>query len=136
MKRYNLQLMTDHLKTNVKQENFHMGKYRGDDDDFSDPECGSAGCTIGTCTVLDAENVIKNFTDPDGRIEFEAWSEDFTGLLGGEYETEWAWCFHSKWKTADNTPTGAALRIEWLLKYGLPENWKNQMRGREKLCYM
>ena len=135
MKRENLQLMADHLKTNVLPENFDMETYRGDDD-FSDPVCGSVGCTVGTCTVLDAENVIENFTDPDGRIEFGDWSEDFTGLLGVEYEEEWAWCFYSKWKTADNTPTGAALRIEWLLKYGLPENWKNQMRGREKLCYM
>ena len=51
MKRENLQLMADHLKTNVNQDNFDMYQYRGDDDDFSDPECGSVGCTVGTCTV-------------------------------------------------------------------------------------
>ena len=135
MKRDNLQLMADHLKINVKQDNFDMGEYRGDDD-FSDPVCGSVGCTVGTCTVLDVENVIENFTDSDREINFGGWSEDFTGLLGGEDKEEWAWCFHSKWKTADNTPTGAALRIEWLLNHGLPENWDCQMRGREDLCYM
>jgi len=133
MRRENLQLMADHLKTNVKQGNFDMGEYRGDDD-FSNPECGSVGCTVGNCTVLDAENVINNFTDTDGEIKFGDWSEDFTGLLGGG--DEWEWCFSSKWTFIDNTPTGAALRIEWLLNHGLPENWKNQMRGREKLCYM
>ena len=135
MKRDNLQRMADHLKINVKQENFDMYKYRGDDD-FSSPVCGSVGCTVGNCTVLDVENVIKNFTDSDGEIEFGAWSEDFTGLLGVEYEAEWAWCFDSTWKTTDNTPIGAALRIELLLNHGLPENWKNQMCGREKLCYI
>ena len=133
MKRDNLQLMADHLKTNVLPENFDMETYRGDDD-FSDPVCGSAGCTVGTCTVLDAENVIENFTDPDGRIEFGDWSVDFTGLLGGG--DEWDWCFSAAWAKTDNTPTGAALRIEWLLNNGLPENWKNQMYGHEELCYM
>jgi len=133
MKRENLQLMADHLKTNVKQENFHMRDYRSFRDTIN-PVCGSVGCTVGTCTVLDVENVIKNFTDYDGEIEFTAWSEDFTGLL--EVEAEWSWCFGSTWSKTDNTPTGAALRIEWLLNNGLPENWKNQMRGKEKLCYM
>ena len=133
MKRYNLQLMADHLKNNVKQDNFHMGRYRGDDD-FSNPVCGSVGCTVGTCSVLDANNVITNFTNPDGEIEFLDWSEDFTGLLGGE--EEWDWCFASDWKTTDNTPIGAALRIEWLLNHGLPENCKNQMYDDDELCYM
>ena len=134
MKRENLQLMADHLKTNVIPENFHMNQYRGDDEGFSNPECGSVGCTVGTCTVLDAKNVIENFTNSDGRIEFTAWSEDFTGLL--EVEAEWDWCFSSTWATTDNTPTGAALRIEWLLNNGLPENWFCQMYGKEDLCYM
>ena len=131
MKRENLQLMANHLKTNVKQDNFHMGRYRGDDD-FSNPVCGSVGCTVGTCTVLDVENVIENFTNPDGEIYFWGWSVDFTGIYGGE----WSWCFHSKWRNTDNTPTGAALRIEWLLNNGLPADWDCQMRGKEKLCYM
>ena len=133
MKRENLQLMANHLKISVKQVNFNMDQYRGNYD-FRNPVCGSAGCTIGTCSVLDVENVIKNFTDSDGRIEFHAWSEDFTGLLGGE--DEWEWCFGPSWKTKDNTPTGAALRIEWLLNHGLPENWKNQMYDDDELCYM
>ena len=133
MKRENLQRMANHLKISVRQDNFTMGRYRGLYDTIN-PVCGSAGCVIGTCSVLDAENVIKNFTDTDGEIYFMAWSEDFTGLLGGEYE--WGWCFASDWKTKDNTPTGAALRIEWLLNNGLPENWKNQMYDNDDLCYI
>ena len=132
MKRENLQLMADHLKTNVLPENFDMGKYRGKDD-FSNPECGSVGCAVGNCTVLDSENVMYNFTDSGGEIEFHAWSEDFTGLLGGEYEDEWNWCFGYAWRNTDNTPTGAALRIEWLLNNGLPENWMSQMYCKEDL---
>jgi len=133
MKRGNLQLMADHLKINVNQENFHMGKYRGKDD-FSNPECGSVGCAVGNCTVLDSENVMYNFTYPYDRIEFTAWSEEFTGIYRGK--KEWHWCFGSRWSKTDNTPTGAALRIEWLLNNGLPENWDCQMSGKEKLCYM
>ena len=133
MKRENLQLMADHLKTNVKQENFHMRDYRSFWD-LINPECGSVGCTVGTCTVLDAENVMHNFRFPDGEIKFLSWSKDFTGLVWTK--DEWDWCFASKWKTTDNTPTGAALRIEWLLNHGLPENWYYQMYGEEKLCYM
>ena len=132
MKRDNLQLMADHLKISVNQDNFDMDQYRGDIDDFSDPECGSAGCTVGTCTVLDVENVIKNFTFPNGEINFRAWSEDFTGI----YRAEWAWCFGYAWAKTDNTPIGAALRIEWLLNHGLPDEWDCQMYGREELCYM
>ena len=131
MKRENLQLMADHLKTNVKQDNFDMGKYRGFYD-FISPECGSVGCPVGTCTVLDVENVINNFTDSDGEINFGVWSEDFTGL----YRGEWSWCFGNPWSETDNTPIGAALRIEWLLNNGLPVNWKNQMYGDDELCYM
>ena len=132
MKRENLQRMADHLKTNVLPENFDMGEYRTGD--LSNPECGSVGCTVGTCTVLDVENVVNNFTDSNGRIDFGAWLEDFTGIYWGE--DEWEWCFDSTWSKTDNTPTGAALRIEWLLKYGLPENWICQMYGEEELCYM
>ena len=134
MKRDNLQLMANHLKTSVIPKNFDMGQYRDDDDDISNPECGSVGCTIGTCTVLDVENVMNNFRFPDGEIKFLSWSVDFTGLLGGK--AEWDWCFGSTWSKTDNTPTGAALRIEWLLKYGLHENWNCQMYGREELCYI
>ena len=133
MKRENLQLMANHLKTNVLPENFHMGRYRGDDD-FSNPVCGSVGCTVGNCTVLDAENVMNNFTNPNGVIDFLSWSKDFTGIC--RIEDEWAWCFGSIWSETDNTPIGAALRIEWLLNNGLPENWFCQMYGEEELCYM
>ena len=134
MKRENLQLMADHLKNNVNQDNFDMYEYRTDDYDLSNPVCGSVGCTVGTCTVLDVENVMNNFIKSNGKIDFGAWSEDFTGMYWTE--AEWGWCFHSKWKTTDNTPTGAALRIEWLLNHGLPENWESQIFRKEELCYM
>ena len=133
MKRDNLQLMADHLKNNVKQVNFDMGKYRGKDY-FMNLVCGSVGCTVGTCTVLDAKNVINNFTYTNGEIDFMDWSKEFTGMYWGE--DEWDWCFGYAWAKTDNTPIGAALRIEWLLNNGLPENWISQMYGKQELCYM
>jgi len=133
MKRDNLQLMANHLKNNVIPENFEMDQYRANGD-YINPVCGSVGCTVGNCTVLDTENVMNNFINSDGRIDFTAWSIDFTGIYGGDHEYDW--CFHDQWTFIDNTPTGAALRIEWLLNNGLPENWHCQMYGKEKLCYM
>lgn len=33
---------------------------------------------------------------------------------------EWEWCFSDIWSEYDNTPQGAAHRINWLLQYGEP----------------
>ena len=51
------------------------------------------------------------------------------------FSKEWDWCFSSRWADIDNTPTGAALRIEWLLNHGLPKDWRKQMVGEAPLCY-
>lgn len=34
-----------------------------------------------------------------------------------------------------NTPTGAAARIRDYVENGLPDNWRQQMRGKEPLSY-
>jgi len=92
------------------------------------PECNSVGCIIGHCTALDP-NPLPRWGE--GGIRFCDWAVKFTELVGDE----WKWCFSSKWLTTDNTPEGAALRIEWLLNNGLPENWVEQMNGTAPLCY-
>jgi hypothetical protein len=125
MNRENLQRMADYIRT-VPKEKFSMIFYRTKGQDSR--ECNSIGCVIGHCTVLDPRPLP---IDPFGNIEFDEWSFDFTGVDS----SEWGWCFHSDWSTRDNTPTGAADRIEWLLNHGLPKNWEEQMRGYEPLCY-
>lgn len=131
MNRHNLQRMVEYLKT-VREEGFCMAQYRDLDSNKSTPECDSVGCVIGWCTVLDEEKNIPR--DKYGDISFGQWSKSFTGL--DIDSPEWDWCFSSRWVRTDNTPCGAAKRIQWLLDNGLPENWRHQMWGDHPLCYL
>lgn len=120
--------MADYIRT-VPQESFNMAVFRSGL--ATSHECSSIGCVIGHCTVLD-----KNPLPIDNEvhlIDFDQWSINFTGL--GMNDPEWHWCFGGAWCEIDNTPTGAADRIEWLLKHGLPEDWATQLEGDKPLIY-
>lgn len=117
MNKENLLKMADFIEK-VPQEMFDISKYRRSNK--SSPICNSIGCVIGHCTELDPEGV-EEFRDESGDIDFKEWSEHFTGLINLK---EWRWCFSAYWEDLDNTPTGAAKRIRYLVKYGLPEGWK------------
>jgi hypothetical protein len=126
MNKENLKLMVEHIRT-IPQEMFDMSDYRNGQ--AKTPECDSVGCVLGHCTVLDPSPLPrKGF---GSSIDFHAWSDGFTGLIGNE----WGWCFSGGWIGTDNTPEGAALRIEWLLKNGLPKDWCEQLLGYSPLCY-
>ena len=129
MNKENLQRMADYIRT-IPQGKFDMQVWRNGQEEKA--ECDSVGCVIGHCTVLDAENIEKfiGFWD---KIDFDTWSEFFTGIDTGS--AKWYWCFDADWHYRDNTPEGAALRIEWLIKNGVPENWKSQLNGEAALCY-
>jgi hypothetical protein len=128
MNRENLQRMADFIRT-VPQDKFSMREYRSGD--ITLQECNSVGCVVGWCTLLDKKENIPLYKD--GNIDFEEWSIKFTGM--GSFSNRWDWCFSMDWCYVDNTPEGAALRIEWLLNKGLPEDWDEQMRDRTSLCY-
>ena len=127
MNTYNLQRMADHIRT-IPQEAFNMEGYRKGQD--LTIKCDSVGCAVGHCPVLDP-NPDKIPRHKDGGIDYTEWSFNFTGLD----INQWAWCFSTDWTDADNTPEGAALRIEWLLSHGLPEDWYEQLKGMAPLCY-
>jgi hypothetical protein len=128
MNRENLQRMADYIRT-IPQDKFHMAQYRLINRE--EQECNSVGCVIGFCTILDNINNIPRINE--GEIYFSKWSYQFTDLIpNGDI---WQWCFDSDWQRTDNTPTGAAERIEWLLNNGLPEDWREQMRGDKPLIY-
>jgi hypothetical protein len=139
MNRENLQRMADYIRT-IPQEKFDMSIYRSGQEET--PECDSIGCVVGHCTILDSEELPMVFYSKN--IDFYTWSEQFTGLIKTDssmpewrlHGPEWMWCFDTYWAATDNTPGGAARRIEWLLKNGLPGNWEAQMMGEEPLCYM
>lgn len=132
MNRENLQRMADYIRT-VPQRSFAMDTYRGPLD-TQGPKCNSVGCIIGHCTILDADLINELLHESCGSVyAFAKWSFLFTGL--SDSEDSWYWCFGWRWAHSDNTPTGAADRIEWLLENGLPENWRAQMSGDAPLCY-
>ena len=69
-------------------------------------------------------------------FEYEFWLLYSERIFGIEFGTDkWDWCFSGLWHKTDNTPEGAADRIEWVLENGLPDNWLEQMCGKDPLCY-
>lgn len=121
--RENLAILAEFLKT-VKPERFNMIHYRSNNghtycyDLEVKPPCGTAACAAGwgPAALGETEDIEDYFGD---------WVEE---NLIPEGTDAWSWCFSSKWTGTDNTPYGAALRIEYMLKYDLPPNWSNQMR--------
>ena len=87
--------------------------------------CGTAACALGHAPSI--------FRVPKDCADWWDLAELLFGLE--EYSDDWDWCFAGGWVDVDNTHTGAAKRILWLLDKGLPEYWKEQMYEEENLCY-
>lgn len=126
----NLRKAADYIKT-IPQEFFDMSFYRATREDNKTPECGTIGCVVGHCTILDRKNVLDYYIDVDNEIMFSEWSVDFFKITGDE----WDFCFSCSWALVDNTPQGAAKRINYLIHQGLPGNWEDMLNEEMKLCY-
>jgi len=108
------------LMLTIPQERFNMGITRKDD--WSTIDYKGIGNPIGLSIVLDdPKNVCylkQSFTDwirgKPKEIDFFTWFTNFTGMTYGWIE--WNWCFSDDWVTYDNTPTGAAKRIMYLVE--------------------
>lgn len=129
----NLLRMADYIET-VPQEKFDMDDFRaGKEWEDENPICGSVGCVVGHCTALDGANVVSNFLNHNGGINFKSWIEDFTGVRFGS--KVFNWLFSYIWPAVDNTPTGAAKRIRHFVEHGLPDDWEQVMNGEKPLPY-
>jgi hypothetical protein len=111
----NLLRMADYIET-VPQEKFDMYHYRNGDK--KSPECDSVGCVIGHSTILDPVLTM------DLVIEGEIFFSRFDSRFCATDTDEQLYLFSSDWKFYDNTPAGAAQRIRFFVKNGLPENWR------------
>ena len=109
----NLKKMFNYVLENVQENMIKMMTYRAEQNDTH--KCNSTGCVIGHCIILDEwENIPKN---PFGNINFEHWSEKFTGLNG----TKWKWCFGQFWP---NDKEQILLRLKYLIdNQKIPYNW-------------
>lgn len=129
MNETNLMKMANHIET-IPQEDFNMRRFRKGG--LSKKiECNTVGCAVGHCTILDTENIKKNFMDEYCNVEFLYWSKVFTDL----YDDQWEYLFSYAWVNIDNTPQGTANRIRYIVKHGFPKNIYEQLNGYDKLSY-
>lgn len=107
MNRENLQKLATFLAYGElpKDVKFSMGTYTGyqHSDEWQQTTCGTAGCAVGFAPFAGFQKSAD-----------EGWSE-YSGRLFTRDYREWAWCFDEDWKTVDDTPLGAAKRIQYLL---------------------
>lgn len=114
----NLKILSTFLLT-VEPAGFDMLTYArlGDEGDIPllAHECKTAGCAVGWAPAagippLPSEN------------DWADYSERVFGLKCGSIA--WQWCFGSSWAYIDNTPQGAAKRINHLIEHGVPaDGW-------------
>ena len=123
----NLKRMFNHILLNVPQEMIKMSTYRFVNQ--TSHECNSTGCIIGHCTILDDyKNIPKH---QSGEINFELWSEKFTGL--NHIDFEWLWCFSGGWP---NNKEQILLRLKYFIdNQDINEDWEdyNYLLPQQKL---
>lgn len=120
MNKENLLRMADYIET-IPQEQFGMGMYRMGIEVTTTQKCGTVGCVIGHCTILDTPENFKRFKRAGlrGTMDFKNWSREFTGITA--FSDTWNYLFSGNWEKIDNTPQGAAKRIREVVEHGLPE---------------
>lgn len=123
----NLRKLAAYLKTlPVDYPDFAMDEYvRGVDpgEQARVAECGTAACAAGHGPAAGVKPMPgENWTD----YSFRAFADPLES---------WSWCFESTWSGVDNTAHGAAARIEFMLREGVPDNMNMQMYGHAPLSY-
>lgn len=102
----NLRRLAAYLRGPLRAK-FDMEWY-GDADtvnlDLLPTTCVTVGCAVGHAPFAGVE-----------KLRTEGWPEYSKRVFGLTSEDQWAWCFDLCWVGIDNTPVGAASRIEWLL---------------------
>ncbi|MBC2806588.1 hypothetical protein C3Y94_025900 [Rhizobium ruizarguesonis] len=120
----NLTILANFLDT-VPTTQFGMEAFAVDEHgeklDFVVQECATVACAVGwgpRAGIWDKE--AKSWYDYGDRV---------FNLHPGS--PSWIWCFGGAWVDVDDTPTGAAKRIRYLIENGAPptDAW-DQLKGR------
>jgi len=119
---------------NLEQQAFNFNSYMSK---LFNPDCGTAACAIGhapTLAQVDSEfrptkrkiTMTNPWTKEETTFkEPESWTAYTYRVFGlEEFSREWYWCFGPNWSNVDNTPVGAAKRIMYFIKNGVPDDWK------------
>ncbi|KQS84288.1 hypothetical protein [Rhizobium sp. Leaf383] len=125
----NLMQLADYLK-GVEPAAFDMSWYtrdeHGDRLELGAHECGTVACAAGYGPAAGIEVL------PEDKF----WGDYVRRAFAIQaYDPAFEWCFSAAWCLVDNTPAGAAKRIEHMLEHGIPENWKAQMYGWEPYLF-
>jgi hypothetical protein len=138
MNKDNLLKLAAFLKV-LPQEEFHMHHFRQTiasvcngtnkyTDFFSIDNCGSVGCAMGWAPFVQGlETEVADFSDcasvtlsdissVEKTLDFNSYCKRIFGFESDH--VVWDWCFASDWEDVDNTPVGAALRIEFAVEHG------------------
>lgn len=134
--RANLRQLAAHLRTRPS-EAFNMRRFArapgfvGDVMPAGAAACGTVCCALGSGPAAGLPALCSEGWGSYGRRVF-----GFDSLDPETHEVRiWEWMFASSWIHTDNTPAGAAARIEWWLDRGLPPDSVGQCLGVAPLCY-
>ena len=138
--------LADYIET-VPQVLFTMTRFRNQGEERKE-HCGAVGCVVGhapklilgkrwaslkSITVQEDETYTRSEI---GSFDWEKVSE--VGLGVPQTTALWDYLFDSNWGAwgTDNTPTGAAERIRWVVKHkAIPDNWRGEINGDVPLSY-
>jgi hypothetical protein len=131
--------LADHIET-VPQNLFNMKIFRETGKGHL-ADCGTVGCLLGHAPSL----LIKRFRVKsselviDNLIDWNKVSLKLCGITTSPYNNNralWDYLFSSRWGFTDNTSTGAAKRIRWVVEHsGIPVDYVSQIYGDTPLSY-
>lgn len=80
-------------------------------------ECGTVACAVGHGPGAGVMPTLQDGSWPNYAARVFGANSD---PARGEDTLVHTWCFHGQWADIDNTPDGAAKRITYMLKHGVP----------------
>lgn len=132
MNRDNLLKLATYLLSGNLKADFDMSVYTcGDHFQSSTPlsmrtTCGTVGCAVGHGPYA---GIPKKSAE-----DWQTYGYRAFGVL--PLSPEFNWMFSADWANTDNTPEGAARRILYTLRKGVPDDAYAQMYGFTELCYL
>jgi hypothetical protein len=87
--------------------------------------CNAVACAAG---YGPAAGIAWDQPDPFGWVEYI--DANFLKVHTKDYHhtPEYLWCFFDDWKYYDNTASGAAKRIHYMLHHGIPDGFEKPAR--------
>lgn len=133
----NIKKLAEHLKTlgtndnrfdNVSFDMQFYCRFLDVEDDVEDNDCGSSACAVGHYAILLGADVEVDGVDmPNGdSLTWVQFAQKYVGINPcgwSEQQICFDWLFSGEWDVLDNTPLGAAARIEHFLEHGIPQSF-------------